>query len=173
MQYKNRSYQQFQTFPIVHTAAVTIHRENEGMYNYMLINGQGESIIVKFNVQVIVFAALLFLLKEVEMSPNQIVCDSDSRVKLSVLNGLREHHVMKEIQVHELKTEVDEAQNKINEAESAMLKIKRKINTTRDEADQIKTWMENMTTPELEQLEELEICSEDGFVADCCEVNYL
>ena len=139
----------------------------------MVINGQGESIIAIYNVQVIAFASLLFLLKEVEMSPNQIVCDSDSHVKLSVLNGLREHHRMKEIRVHELKTEVDEAQNKINETESAMLKMKRKINVTRDETDEIKTSMENMTTPELEQLEELEICSEDGFVADCCEVNYL
>ena len=118
-----------------------------------------------------IFVALLLLLvKEVQ---NQMVCDNDSHVKLSVLNGLREHHVMKEIRVHELKIEVDESQNKLNEAESAMLKMKRKINTTRDEADQIKTMMENMTTPQLEQLEELQICSEAGFVADCCEVNHL
>ena len=124
--------------------------------------------------QVIFLAVLLLLLiNEVEMSPNQMVCDSDSRVKLSVLNGLRKQHVMKEIRVYELEGEVDEAQNKINEAELEMLKMKRKINTTRDEADGIQKSMENMTTPELQQLENLEICSEDGFVADCCEVTHL
>ena len=123
--------------------------------------------------QVIFLAVLLLLINEVEMSPNQMVCDSDSRVKLSVLNGLHKQHVMKEIRVYELEREVDEAQHKINEAELEMLKMKRKINTTRDEADGIKTSMENMTTPELQQLEYLEICSEDGFVADCCEVTHL
>ena len=124
--------------------------------------------------QVIFLAVLLLLLiNEVEMSPNQMVCDSDSRVKLSVLNGLRKQHVMKEIRVYELEGEVDEAQNKINETELEMLKMKRKINTTRDEADEIQKSMENMTTPELQQLENLEICSEHGFVADCCEVTHL
>ena len=118
-------------------------------------------------------AVLLFLIKEAEMSPNELVCDNNARVKLSVLNGLREHHTMKEIRVHELEREAEEAQDKIREAEMALVEIRTQIDTTREEAEDIKTLVKNTTTPELEEIEELEICSEDGFVADCCQVKFL
>ena len=133
---------------------------------------RGVSKINGMVLQVVFLAVLLFLIKGAEMSPNQMVCDSDSRVKLSVLNGLREQHVLKEIRVHELEREVDEARKQINDAEVELGKMQRKINTTLEEAEGIEKSMANMTTPELEQLEELEICSEAGFVADCCQVNH-
>ena len=117
-------------------------------------------------------AVLLFLIKEAEMSPNLLVCDNDARVKLSVLNGLREQHVLKEIRIRELEKEVDNTQDKMDEIKLAVVKMQRKINATHKEADGIETSMANMTTPELEQIEKLEICSEDGFVADCCEVKH-
>jgi hypothetical protein len=108
------------------------------MYNYMLINGQGESIMAGiYNVKVIVFGALLFLIKEVEMSSNQMVCDSELQVKLSILNGFREQHVKKGTRVYMLEKEIEQAQNKIHGVELEIVKMQRKINTTLSEADDI------------------------------------
>ena len=33
------------------------------------------------------------------------------------------------------------------------------------------TQMDNITSPELEELEEQQICSDEMFVTDCCQVN--
>ena len=138
----------------------------------MLINGQGESIMACiYNVKVTVFAALLFVIKEVEMSPNQMVCGNELQVKLSILNGLREQHVKKGTRVYMLEKEIEQAQNKIHGVELEIVKMQRKINTTLSEADDIEQSMANMTTPEVERFDELDIC-ENGFVADCCQVNH-
>ena len=73
---------------------------------------------------------LLFLIKVAEMSPNLLVCDNDARVKLSVLNGLREQHVLKQIRIMEMEKEVDNTRDKMDEIKLTVVKMQRKINAT-------------------------------------------
>ena len=124
--------------------------------------------------QVIVLAALaatLYIMRGAEASR---VCDNESRVKLSMLHGLHEQHKMKEVRILEFERELDEVTNeakrKVFEAESSVVKIQGQVNKTRDEAEEIMTQMDNITSPELEELEEEQICSNELFVTDCCQV---
>jgi TolA-binding protein len=127
--------------------------------------------------QVIVLAALaatLYIMRGAEASNNNRVCDNESRVKLSMLHGLHEQHKMKEVRILEFEREVDEVTNeakrKVFEAESSVVKMQGQVNETRDEAEEIMTQMDNITSPELEELEEQQICSDELFVTDCCQV---
>ena len=120
--------------------------------------------------QVIVLAALaatLYIMRGAEASR---VCDTESRVKLSMLHGLHEHHKKKEVRILEFDEATNEAKRKLVEAESAVVKMQGQVNETRDEAEEIMARMDNITSPELEELEEQQICSDELFVTDCCQV---
>ena len=134
-----------------------------------------ESVFMLLLLQVIVLAALaatlLYIMRGAEASR---VCDNESRVKLSMVHGLHEHHKRKEVRILEFERELDEATNeakrKVVEAESSVVKMQGQVNKTRDEAEEIMTQMDNITSPELEELEEQQICSDELFVTDCCQV---
>ena len=124
--------------------------------------------------QVTVLAALaatLYIMRGAEASR---VCDSESKVKLSMVHGLHEHHKKKEVRILEFERELDEATNeakrKVVEAESSVVKMQGQLNGTRNEAEEIMTQMDNITSPELQELEEQQICSDELFVTDCCQV---
>ena len=133
-----------------------------------------------FLLQTILLAALVTVLPiimEVESSSQSRVCDNESRVRLSVLHGLNKHHRMKEVRIQEFERKVtaalEEAERKAVEAKMEVAKMQERVNKTYNEAEELMTKMDNMTSPELEELEELQICSDDSFVADCCQVNIL
>ena len=115
--------------------------------------------------------AIISTTSAAESSQDDRVCDDESRVKLSILNGLRQEHVMKENRVHQFKKAIDEEKTKVAEAEKSLQRMKKAANTTYNQAQELLKIMDNMTTTELQQLEQDQICSEDGFLADCCQVN--
>ena len=121
--------------------------------------------------QVIVLAALavtlLYIMRGAEASR---VCDNESRVKLSMVHGLHEHHKRKEVRIVEFDEATNEVKRKLVEAESAVVKMQGQVNETRNEAEEIMARMDNITSPELEELEEQQICSDELFVTDCCQV---
>ena len=93
-----------------------------------------------------------------------LVCDNETRVNISIIHGLHHRHVLKEITINKFEREV-------NETEVLVAKMQARINYTRNEAMELLLRIKNMTTPELEELAELQICSEEEFVNDCCQVN--
>ena len=120
--------------------------------------------------QGIIFAVMVTfvsIMRGVETSQHNRVCDNESHVKLSILKGLREQHELKEARIHEFERRMDEA---IAEVTTEVAKLQELVNKTHNEADEVMTEMENMTTPDLVELEELQICSEEDFVTDCCQV---
>ena len=122
-----------------------------------------------------VLVAMLPIIMEVESSSNARVCDNESRVKLSVLHGLNKHHRMKEVRIHEFEREataaLEETERKAVEAQMEVAKLQERVNKTYNEAEELVMKMENTTSPELEELEEQQICSDDSFVVDCCQVH--
>ena len=130
-----------------------------------------ERFFMLFLLQVIVLAALaatlLYIMRGAEASR---ACDNESRVKLSMVHGLHEHHKRKEVRIVEFDEATNEVKRKLVEAESAVVKMQGQVNKTRDEAEEIMARMDNITSPELEELEEQQICSDELFVTDCCQV---
>ena len=124
--------------------------------------------------QVILFAVLVGTVSAAVSNYNR-VCDNESKVKLSMFHGLHEHHKRKEVRLLEFERKVDEASNeakrKAAEAETVVVKMQDLVNNTRYEAEELMTQMDNITSPELEELEEQQICSDGMFVTDCCQVN--
>ena len=120
-----------------------------------------------------VVVAIISITSGAESSQDDRVCDDESRVKLSILNGLRQEHVMKENRVHQFKKAIDEEKIKVAEAEKSLERMRKVANTTHNQARELLKILDNMTTTELEELEQDQICSEDGFLADCCQVNTL
>ena len=114
--------------------------------------------------------ALMFVFRGVDTSQHNRVCDNESHVKLSILKGLHEHHVLKEARIHEFEKKVEGAEREVDKAKLEVVKMKELVNKTHNEADEVRTEMDNMTTPDLVELEELQICSEADFVTDCCQV---
>ena len=101
---------------------------------------------------------------------NSRVCDNESHAKLSNLKGLRKLHILKEARIHEFEKEVEEAEREVDKAKLEVVKMQELVNRTYDEADELMTEINNMTTSGLGELEELQICSEENFVTDCCQV---
>ena len=115
--------------------------------------------------------AMLSLTIAAESSQSERVCDNESRVKLSIVKGLRRQHVMKESRMHDFERDVDEAKGQVKKAEMELKNMQGKVNTTRYEIDEIMSEVNITMTPELTALEELQICSEDDYLSDCCQVN--
>ena len=111
-------------------------------------------------------------MKGVETSQHNRVCDNESHVKLSILKGLREQHVLKEARIHDFEKRVEEAQKEIDKAMTEVHKMQELVNKTHNEADNLTTEIENMTASGIGELEELQICSEADFVTDCCQVRH-
>ena len=117
-------------------------------------------------------------LREVDTSQSNEVCDNESHVKLSILNGLREQYVLKKARVCDLETRANETKKEVEDAKimhnnaiTAMIKMQELVNQTYVEIDRLRAKIDNMTTSGLRELEELQICSEEDFVTDCCQVS--
>ena len=107
--------------------------------------------------QGILFTLLLvtsFPSEGVEAS-QQNVCDAEAQVKLSMIAGLRRTHTMKLKDSRELKTVVED--------------LERTLNIMLNETAKLETLMQNITTPELDELEASHTC-EGGIARDCCQV---
>ena len=61
----------------------------------------------------------------------------------------------------------------VENAIAAMVKMQELVNQTHVEIDRLRAMIDNMTTSRLRELEELQICSEDDFVTDCCQVSII
>lgn len=96
-------------------------------------------------------------------SQSNNVRDNESRVKNSILHGLRQQHVLKEHRMNWFERKVEEAERRIVEAEAKMAEMQMHVNKTCNEVDNLVVTIQNMTTPELEE----QIC---GLVTDCCQV---
>lgn len=83
------------------------------------------------------------------------VCDDETQVKLSILFGMHQNLMMKEISAKEL--------------EKSIVETEQLLNITQQRAEEIHTSILNTTTQELEDLGDSNIC-ENGFARDCCKV---
>ena len=119
--------------------------------------------------------ALMSRLREVDTSTSKSneVCDNESHVKLSILNGLRKQYFLKKARVCDLETRANETKKEVENAIAAMVKMQELVNQTHVEIDRLRAMIDNMTTSRLRELEELQICSEDDFVTDCCQVSII
>ena len=119
--------------------------------------------------------ALMSRLREVDTSTSKSneVCDNESHVKLSILNGLREQYVLKKARVCDFETRANETKKEVENAIAAMVKMQELVNQTHVEIDRLRAMIDNMTTSGLRELEELQICSEEDFVTDCCQVSII
>ena len=116
---------------------------------------------------------LIPLINGVDSSTHDRVCDNESHVKLSVIKGLHDSHIIKANRIHEFEEQVKEAEKEVDKAKLKVAQIQALVNKTINDADKMSEKMENMSTPELMELEEQQICSEDAFVTDCCQVKKL
>ena len=69
------------------------------------------------------------------------------------------------------KARVCDFETRANEIITAMVKMQELVNQTHVEIDGLRAMIDNMTTSGLCELEELQICSEEDFVTDCCQVS--
>ena len=104
-------------------------------------------------------------------TPTHRVCANESRVELSILNGLRHRRMLKDRRRNEFEKEVAQASSKVAQAEEELATMQAHLNSTCEEAEEIVTKVENMTTPELMELVEQQICAEDEYPTDCCHVS--
>ena len=114
-----------------------------------------------------VMVAFVSIMRGVETSQHNRVCDNESHVKLSILKGLREQHDLKEDRIHDFKRRMDEA---IEEVTAEVGKLQELVNNTNVQADELMTKINNMTASGIGEVEELRICPEEDFVTDCCQV---
>ena len=110
-----------------------------------------------------VFVVTLTTIRGTEESEHNKVCDDESEAQLFILNGLRQRHAIKEIQINNLV-------RNINEAEISLTELQTRLNSTRNEANELLGQINNVTTPQVAELEGLKICSDEIFT-DCCQVN--
>ena len=115
---------------------------------------------------------LIPLMNGVYSSTHDRVCDNESHIKLSVIKGLQDNHRVKINRVHEIEKQLEEAEKEADKAKLKVTQVQALVNKTINDADKMAEKIENMTTPELMELEEQQICSEDAFVTDCCQVMY-
>ena len=100
---------------------------------------------------------LVSIMREVETSQHNRVCDNESHVKLSILKGLHKLHILKEARIYKFEVKIGDAKKEIDTMQEL-------LNRTYDEADELMTEINNMTASGLGELEELQICSEEDFV---------
>ena len=114
-----------------------------------------------------VMVAFVSIMRGVETSQHNRVCDNESHVKLSILKGLRELHELKKARIHDFERRMDEA---IAEVTTEVAKLQELVNNTNAEADELRAKIGNMTASSIGEVEELQICLEEDFVTDCCQV---
>ena len=104
-----------------------------------------------------------FTSKGVEALTNtQVLCDDNSKVKLSKLAALRHNFRLKTAACAELEDEVRKAAEEVKKAAEALKRLENMLNTTVEDLEKLEI---NLTTCDIDEL----YCDGD-IPTDCCQV---
>ena len=72
-----------------------------------------------------------------------------------------------------LKKSVEEAKKEVDRANMELEKMQTLMNKTHNDAEELELEMENMTSSHIGDIENQQICSQEEFVTECCQVKLL
>ena len=121
-----------------------------------------QGIVLLQGILPVVLLIASFASEGLQATQNDRVCSAEEQVQMSMLAGIKYHHMLTATKRLELEREHVETEKRLAE-------VKTEVNNTIKEERELENQIHNMTTPEIEELEAMNTC-ESSIPIDCCEV---